>query len=249
MTRSLTLVLVTLVALGCVIGAYLLTKPRDNKPTIAEDQSNGPALPTKEQKPAPLPKTPAQIVEADYLQAESAAERIELIRKAAAMPDAKSNMPLLRKAMVSDADEGVQVEAFTKSLDLGEKEGLGMLIESIRRGLEVTSPRVRVAALKEARLHPSPTLVPVLVAMVEGEPDYRGMALTALAFTEDLRAKAKVLEVASSADGDRSVRIRAISLLIQTKDPNARELLRDLSASSDDELRQVALEVLDALNK
>lgn len=72
------------------------------------------------------------------------------------------------------------------------------------------------------------------------------MALNALAFTDDDRARAKVVEVASREDGDKSERIRAIALLSKVKGEPAYQLLGQLAGSLDDEVRKVALEALAA---
>ncbi|MCC6573851.1 MAG: hypothetical protein IT462_08670 [Planctomycetes bacterium] len=247
--RSVVFALVGLLALGCLLGGYMLTRPRDlnanrqenSVATINAPDSNR-LLPS-----ASPPKTPVEQAESDYLEAEGAADRIEIIRKVAALPDAKSNMPLLRKALVADASEDVQLEALTKSVELAEKEGLGTLIEVIRGALSAPKDKVQQQALREARKHPSPLFVPDLIEIADGKAAHRFLAVDALAFTEDPRAKAKVLEVASKTDGDKTERVRAVALLAKTRDTNANELLHQLSGSSDDELRKVANEVIEAL--
>ncbi|MCC6574392.1 MAG: hypothetical protein IT462_11435 [Planctomycetes bacterium] len=250
MNRSILFALVALLALGCVLGAYILTLPRDTKAGGPGNNPEKTCSPSANEpvKPVQEPKTPEQIVEAEYLGAENAADRVELIRKAAAMPGAKSSMPLLRKALVADADENVQLEALAKSVELAEKESLGTLIEVIRGALSAPKDKVQQQALREARKHPSPLLVPDLIEIADSKAAHRFLAVDALAFTEDPRAKAKVLEVASKTDGDKTERVRAVALLAKTKDPNANGLLHELSGSGDDELRKVALEALDALN-
>ena len=251
MNRSILFALVALIALGCVLGAYMLTLSRDRNAGVAKNNLENSCSPALNQpaKPLPEPKTPEEKAEADYLRAEKPEDRIEIIRKAADLPGAHSNMPLLRKALVADASDDVQLEALAKSVELAEKESLGTLIEVIRGALSAPKDKVQQQALREARKHPSSDLVPDLIEIADGKAAHRFLAVDALAFTEDPRAKAKVLEVASRTDGDKTERVRAVALLAKTKDPNARSLLAELSGSSDDELRKVAKEVLDALNK
>lgn len=251
MSRPILFALVALLALGCVLGAYMFTLSRDKNAGGIGTNSEQNCSPASNQpvKPVPEPKTLEEKAEADYFRAEKPEDRIEIIRKAAELPSAKSSMPMLKKALVADAHEDVQLEALAQSVKLAEKEGLGVLIETIRGALSAPKAKVQQQALREARKHPSPELVPDLIEIADSKAAHRFLAIDALAFTEDPRAKAKVLEVASKTDGDKTERVRAVALLAKTKDPNARQLLHDLSGSSDDELRKVALEVLDALNK
>ncbi|MCC6573000.1 MAG: hypothetical protein IT462_04335 [Planctomycetes bacterium] len=248
MSRPILLALVALLALGCVLGAYMLILPRDTKAGGAGNNSeNNCGLSVNQPvKPAPEKKTPEEIAEADYLSAEKPEDRIEIIRKAADLPGAKSSMPLLRKALVADANEDVQLEALAQSIKLAENEGLGILVETIRGALSAPKDRVQQQALREARKHPSPELVPDLIEIAAGKAAHRFLAVDALAFTEDPRAKAKVLEIASKTDGEKTERVRAVALLARTRDTNANELIHQLCGSSDEELRKVALEVVEA---
>ncbi len=248
MKRPAIFILVALLVSGGMVAGFLVTRPREAR--VDDRLALGPEdrkPPDKTAKPSANQMSDVEQAEADYFGAQDASDRVEIIRKAADLPGAKSNMSLLRKAMIADVSEDVQLEAMGKILELAGRESLGTRIEAVRSALKAPGERVRQQALREARKHPSPELVPDLIEIADGKAAHRFLALDALAFTEDPRAKAKVLEVASKTDGDKTERVRAVALLARTRDANARELLNQLSASGDEELRKVALEVLDAL--
>lgn len=158
---------------------------------------------------------------------------------------ARHDTPVLRKALVADSDSRVQIAALTVSIALAERHKQSTH-EVIRIGLQVASVEVVQQALREARKHPSPELVPDLLEVADSSAAHRFLAIDALAFTDDDRARAKVIEVASRADGDKSERIRAIALLAKIKGQSALELLGRLSGDSDEQVRMVALEALAA---
>jgi hypothetical protein len=190
--------------------------------------------------------TPAELADYEMNNLRDAAERGELIEWAASQPWADHKTPVLRKAMIADASEDVQLLALDKSVGLAAKSSAAALADVIRAGIGAGNPRVIQQSLREARKHPLPELVPDLIEVADSKAAHRFLAVDALAFTDDDRARAKVIEVASREDGEKSERIRAIALLSKVKDERALQLLGQLAGSLDEEIRKVALEALAA---
>jgi hypothetical protein len=191
-------------------------------------------------------KSPAELADIEMNNLRDANERKALVEWTSAQPWADHKTPVLRKAMIADANEEVQVSALEKSVYLAEKRGPEAIAEVIRAGMGAGSPRVVQQSLREARKHPLPELVPDLLEVADSKAAHRFLAVDALAFTDDDRARAKVVEVASREDGDKSERIRAIALLSKVKGEPAYQLLGQLAGNLDDEVRKVALEALAA---
>lgn len=189
--------------------------------------------------------TPEMDAERVFLEARDGGQRARYVEWIAEQGWARHDTPVLRKALVADSDSRVQIAALTVSIALAERHKQSTH-EVIRIGLQVASVEVVQQALREARKHPSPELVPDLLEVADSSAAHRFLAIDALAFTDDDRARAKVIEVASRADGDKSERIRAIALLAKIKGQSALELLGRLSGDSDEQVRMVALEALAA---
>ncbi len=191
-------------------------------------------------------KTPEERAEAEYLELLDPKERLDLIRWVGEQDWAGYKTPVLRKALVADADGDVQLEALAQSLKLAREAGPASIAEVIRNGLSAGNVKVTQQSLREARKHPCVELVPDLLQVADSSSPHRFLAIDALAFTDDDRARAKVIEVASREDGEKSERIRAIALLSKVKGEQALELLGRLAGSLDQEVRNVALEALAA---
>lgn len=232
---------------GGVVSWVLLTRPahepaRITSPVSAEE----PAKSWRDRvKIAQDGMSPAEIADTEYANLQDPKLRLELIRWVGDQEWAGHKTPVLRKALIADTDEAVQLEALDRCIKLAEKSGQSSIDEVIRAGLSAANFNVQAGALKQARLHPSADLVPDLILIAEGG-GHRSMALNALAFTDDDRARAKVIEVASREDGEKSERIRAIALLSKVKGEPAYQLLGQLAGSLDEEIRKVALEALAA---
>jgi hypothetical protein len=193
-------------------------------------------------------KAPVELADAEYSNLQDAKERLELIRWVSEQEWAGHKTPVLRKALVADTDEAVQLEALSQSVRLAAKYGSASIAEVIRTGLSVGNQKVVQQALREARKHPCVELVPDLLEVADSNTAHRFLAVDALAFTDDERARSKVIEVASRADGDKNERMRAIALLSKIKDDRAVQLLGQLTGDSDEEVRRVANEALAARN-
>jgi hypothetical protein len=236
------------VTIGLVASWIILTRPAHERVPVSKVQVVEAAPKTwRDRVIDPASKmTPAELADYEMNNLRDAKDRKELLEWAAAQPWADHKTPLLRKAMIADANEEVQLTALDKSMELAAKNGPAALAEVIRAGLGAGNPRVVQQSLREARKHPLPALVPDLLEVADSKAAHRFLAVDALAFTDDDRARAKVIEVASREDGEKSERIRAIALLSKVRDSQALQLLGQLAGSQDDEIRTVALEALSA---
>lgn len=248
MNKPLAACLAFALAVGAVVTWVVVTRPAPEIPKTASTvKADEPAESWRDRVITPKDgKTPAEAADIEYNSLADAKSRLELIRWVAEQEWAGHKTPLLRKALIADADQAVQLEALEKSVKLAEKYGQPSINEVIRAGLSVASLRVIQQSLREARKHPSPELVPELLQVVDSKVDYRFLAIDALAFTDDSRAHAKVIEIASQENGNKNDRVRAIALLCKIKDSPALELLGQLSGSTDEEIRRVANEALAA---
>jgi len=237
------------VTLGLIIGWVLLTRPPHESPRLTStvNAEEPPKETWRDRVLSPREgKTPAEIADMEFNNINDARQRRELLDWVADQPWADHKTPVLRKAMVADQNEEVQLAALGKSVKLAEKNGTPALDEVIRAGLTAANLRVVQQSLREARKHPSVELVPDLLEIADSSAAHRFLAIDALAFTDDPRARAKVIEVASREDGDKNERVRAVALLCKVKDERALTLLGQLCGSGDSEVRLAANEALAA---
>ncbi len=248
MSKPLLACLAFALTVGLIATWVILTRP------IQEPMSRGQQPASEGDEPGQRDRvsgtksdaSPAERADHEFGQLAKPEERMALLEWASKQPWADHKTALFRKAMAADPNADVQVKALEKSVALAQKAGPQAVNEVIRAGLSVATARVVQQALREARKHPSPELVPDLLEVVDSSAAHRFLAIDALAFTDDDRARAKVIEVASRADGDKSERIRAIALLSRVQDERALLLLGQLTGNADEEVRKVASEALDA---
>lgn len=248
MNKTIVALSVFALAVGGAASWVLLTRPPHEPVSKNASATNDESKPEKSWrervKTSRDGKSPAQLADEEYADLRDAKDRLELIRWVAEQEWAGHKTPVLRKALVADTDEAVQLEALDKSVKLADKYGASSVAEVIRTGLSVGNVKVVQQSLREARKHPCVELVPDLLEIADSKAAHRFLAVDALAFTDDPRASAKVIEVASREDGDRTERLRAIALLAKIKDPRAEELLGQLCGNSDEDIRKVAIEAL-----
>ena len=158
-------------------------------------------------------RSPSEIAEADFEHLKDPARRVAFIEWVAAQSWAGHKTPMLRKALVADPSQEVQLAALGASLKLAMKSSQGSIAEVLRTGLGAANARVVQQSLREARKHPSVELVPDLVEIANSSAPHRFLAIDALAFTDEPEARAKVIEWAGREDGDKIERIRAVALL------------------------------------
>ena len=180
----------------------------------------------------------------EWAKLQNADERKELLRWYSTQPNIIPRTGVLRKAMAADPDPAVQEEAFKLSLELGKKIGHKPEAEVIEAALALTNANIQKAALYAARDCPDPSLVPPLLMMADSSVPHNFLALDALAFIDDQRARDKVYETATNEGAREDIRTRAVALLAKTKDTRARSMLEGLAAGSDDGMRAIAEEVL-----
>jgi hypothetical protein len=193
-------------------------------------------------------ESPEAAADAKMLELKQPSERVEHLNWIARQEWARSDLLVLRKTIVSDPDEAVQLHAVEKALELALKEGAGATSGVVRTSLASTEGNTRARGLKAARENPDPKLVPTMLELVDNEDPYATMALNALAYTDSAEAHAKILQVAGDESAERKVRERAIALLAVTKDREAYSLLGQLANGEDEVLRKLADEVLKVLN-
>lgn len=248
MSKPLLACLAFALTVGLIATWVILTRP------IQEPMSRGQQPASEGDEPGQRDRvsstksyaSPAERAAWEFSQLAKSEDRLALLEWASTQTWADHKTALFRKAMAADPNAEVQVKALEKSVALAQKAGPQAVIEVIRAGLSVATARVVQQSLREARKHPSPELVPDLLEVAESGASHRFLAIDALAFTDDDRARAKVIEVASRADWDRSERIRAIALLTKVKGQNALELLGRLTGDGDEQVRMVAMEALAA---
>lgn len=249
MSKLLVASLVCALTLGLVVGWVLLTRPAKDlqRPTSTSGAEDAPAESWRDRVLSPREgKTPAEIADMEFNNLRDARQRIELLDWVANQAWSDHRTPVLRKALVADPNEEVQLAALEKSIKLAEKSGSLALNDVIRAGLSAANAKVVQQSLREARKHPSAELVPDLIEVADSNAPHRFLAIDALAFTDDARAGSKVIEVASREDCEKTERVRAVALLSKVKGEGALTLLGQLSGSTDSEIRQVANEALAA---
>ncbi|MCC6149495.1 MAG: hypothetical protein IT461_04525 [Planctomycetes bacterium] len=252
MSKLLVASLVCAVTLGLIIGWVLLNRPPHESPALASsvNAEEPPKETWRDRVLSPMEgKTPAQIADKEFNNLSDAKQRRELLDWVANQPWVDHKTPVLRKALVADQNEDVQLVALSKCVKLAEKSGTSAVDEVIRAGLSAANPKVVQQSLREARKHPSVDLVPDLLEVADSSASHRFLAIDALAFTDDLRARAKVIEFALREDGEKTERIRAIALLVKIKDVRADEVLAQLCGSADHEIKAVAVETMAARDK
>ena len=252
MNKAVIGVLVCLATLSATLTWILLSSPSPELPrvganAIAED---APKSTGRERILVPEDSmSPAERADFEFANLRDAKQRKELIEWVAGQVWADHKTPVLRKAMIADPNEEVQLAALDRSIQLAEKKGELAIVEVVRAGLSAANPKVAQQSLREARRHPSAELVPDLLVVADSDAAYRFLAIDALAFTDDSRARAKVIEVACREDGDKTERVRAIALLVKIKDVRADEVLAQLCGSADPEIKAVAVEAMAARDK
>jgi HEAT repeat protein len=203
-------------------------------------QNNGSA--TEE---AVLPEAAA---DAKMLELDRPADRINHLAWIEQQSWARSSLPVLRKSIVGDPSEEVQLAALETALRLAGREGAAATSNVVKTSLASTKGNTRARGLKAARENPDAELVPTLIELVDNRDAYATMALNALAYTPSPEGHAKILAIAEDESADRKLRERAIALLAITKDREALGLLTELANGEDEALRRIAAEVLMVIN-
>jgi hypothetical protein len=241
------LALVVLVATGA-LAAYLVWNGPQDSPMVQANSTEDSSDPRVDAMDGPGP-TPEAAADARMQELKQPAERIEHLDWITGQAWAKSDMPVLRKTIVSDPDEAVQLKAVEAALTLSRAEGAGATSKVVETTLASSFGNTRARGLKAARENPDPNLVPTLLELVDNNDQYAAMALNALAYTDSAEGRARILLVAQDGDGDRKLRERAIALIAVTKDREAYPLLTELANGQDEVLRRLADQVLKVLNE
>jgi HEAT repeat protein len=193
--------------------------------------------------------TPEAAADAKMLDLDNSADRICHLSWIEKQPWAKSSLPVLRKTIVGDPSEEVQLVALETALRLAGREGAAATSNVVKTSLASTKGNTRARGLKAARENPDAELVPTLLELVDNRDAYATMALNALAYTPSPEGHAKILAIAEDESADRKLRERAIALLAVTKDREALGLLTELANGQDEALRRIAAEVLGVMNE
>ncbi|GIK53799.1 MAG: hypothetical protein BroJett014_27720 [Planctomycetota bacterium] len=251
MNKTIVACIAFAIAVGAVVTWVFVTRTTPEVRTAATTVSaDRPAETWRERVLTPKEgKTPAEVADLEFNNLTDAKQRKELIEWVAGQPWADHKTPVLRKAMIADTNEEVQLAALDKSVQLADSKGTPAISDVVRAGLSAGNPKVVQQSLREARKHPCVELVPDLLEVADSSAAHRFLAVDALAFTDDPRARSKVIEVASREDGDKTERVRAIALLVKIKDVRADEVLAQLCGSSDPEIKAVAVEAMAARDK
>lgn len=211
---------------------------------LADSDASRPQAPCASNAGAPAqPAVPAGPLAFDSTR--DPASRLVAIEK---LDASSSDDATLRQAILTDPDEAVRLKALEKAVALAAGESPESRARLLRTVLGGTTGNVKAAALKAAREYPAPQLEADLLKLVESRDEYAPMALNALAYLGTPAAKACILEIArAEAAGNpaaEALRLRAVTLLGVTKDPEGYELLIALANGSDENLRRTATEVL-----
>jgi hypothetical protein len=237
-----------IVLLAGGVAGYLFWNGEQGSPHVRPaSTSDGTAQPLTT---ADVPgRSPEAAADARMLELKDPGERIEHLDWVAGQKWARSDLPLLRRTIVSDPDEEVQLHAIERALELAQQEGNGATSAVVQTSLASTKGNTRARGLKAARENPDLNLVPTMIELVDNRDVYAAMALNALAYTDSAEGHSKILAVAGDETAERKLRERAIALLAVTKDREAYPLLGELANGEDEVLRNLADEVLKVLNE
>lgn len=237
--------ILALIALGAAL-AFLAFNDSGGAPAISPVSATGCSIPACG---TPELTTPEAAADAKMLELDNPADRISHLSWIERQPWAKSSLPVLRKTIVGDPSEEVQLVALETALRLAGGEGTAATTNVVKTSLASTKGNTRARGLKAARENPDAELVPTLIELVDNRDAYATMALNALAYTPSPEGHAKILAIAEDESADRKLRERAIALLAVTKDREALGLLTELANGQDEALRRIAAEVLGVMNE
>jgi len=243
--KNLPVLLIALLVIGGICAAVWVWNEPGDAPTFSRNSGGASANAPAE---TPGEDSPAGRAEAKMGELKSAKERIAHLDWLAAQSWATSNSPLLRKTIVSDPDEGVQIKAVEVALQLAAKEGTGASSPVVKIALASNKGNTRARGLKAARENPDANLVPTLLELVDNKDPYTTMALNALAYSNDERGKARITALARDTNADPQARARAVALIAVTRDAEGHRYLVELSNGDDEALRKLASEVLRGWN-
>lgn len=188
--------------------------------------------------------TPSELAEEKMATLKLASERIAHLDWLAGQDWIRSNAPLLRKTIVADPEESVQIRAVEVALQLAAKEGGNATTPVVKTALASNKGNTRARGLKAARENPDTNLVPTLLELVDNRDPYAAMALNALAYTPDDRARERITAMAKDTNADPQVRARAVALISVTRDEEGHRYLVELANDSDETLRKLATNIL-----
>lgn len=251
MNRTILIVIIAAITGVVVVGALVWNDsapaPQVDPPTLGTDGSDNVADSGRGDGSAEA--DPARNADARMNELKRPQERVEHLAWISKQDWAKSDLPVLRKTIVNDPDESVQIRAVEAALELAATEGDSATSNVIRTSLASANGNTRARGLKAARISAAPELVPDLIQLVDNRDEYAAMALNALAYTDSRRAQAKVLEVAEDETATPAIRQRAVTLLAVTKNDEAYGLLTNLANGNDETLADLASKVLRELNR
>lgn len=236
--------IVLLVAGGTLLAIWIWNSPPGTSGSTRNFEN--PAVANEPARPQP---SAAESADQKMDTLKSAAERQAHLDWIAAQDWAKSDLAVLRRTMVADPDENVQVKAVEVALGLATKEGAAAEVAVVKTALASAKGNTRARGLRAAREKPQAALVPTLLELVDNMDPYTTMALNALAHTADERAKARITAIAKDLNADPQVRQRAVALIAVTRDEEGHQYLIELSNGGDEALAKLALEVLKAWNE
>jgi hypothetical protein len=174
-------------------------------------------------------------------------DRVKLLEGLLEEPEARYDLPDLRESMLMDAAPTVRRRAFEISLALADRAGAGAVSSLLQESLDTPHAEVRRAALRACAMRPRPEFTNALVEIAENDPGTRFLAVTALAHVDHPDARANVLRMARSEEIPKAERLRAIALLARAQSQEGMDYLRALGSEEDDELREVAIRALAAI--
>ncbi|MBK9974277.1 MAG: hypothetical protein IPP14_05845 [Planctomycetes bacterium] len=248
--KRLPLVLIAVVLLvgslvGSLVAAWIWNNPGDAPNQVGKRSVNNSASDGDQLRAVP---TPAEAADQKMSELKTAQERLKHLEWVAAQDWAASNMPLLRKAIVADPDESVQIKAVEVALQLAGKEGKGGEAAVVKTALASSKGNTRARGLKAAREKPDASLVPTLLELVDNNDPYATMALNALAYSADERGKARITALAKDESCSPQLRQRAVALIAVTRDEQGHRYLSELANGENETLRRIAEEVLKSWN-
>lgn len=243
MNKAVVGAILALIVVGAVV-AFLAFNDSGSAPAVSPVSATGCSARTRGTPELTSPEA----ADAKMLELENPADRISHLAWIEKQAWAKSSLPVLRKTIVGDPSEEVQLAALESALRLASGEGTAATSSVVKTALASTRGNVRARGLKAARENPDAELVPTLIELVENRDPYATMALNALAYTPSSEGRAKILAIGEDENADRKLRERAIALLAVTKDREALGLLTELANGDDEVLRGIAAEVLRVMN-
>ena len=160
-----------------------------------------------------------------------------------------SRLPSLRRLLFRDSDLAIRGEALGIALQLAALDGRGAETALLREAVSCPSEELRTVAVRACKGFSDPELADLLIENSDLRPLERYLVIDALATMDNDAARARVLSAAMDEKLARAERMRAIALLSKTRNEEAVSYLIDLAKSDDLELKRLAIEVLNSIQR